>query len=72
MLALITDSIRSKAIQVALLVCFGSALVSCATKEPGPLIADPSASNRETALPWNEQKKWEREGQMAGLTEQRR
>lgn len=71
MLALIPDFIRSNAVKAALLLCFGSVLVSCATKEPAPLIADPSA-NRETALPWNEQKKWEREGQMAGLTEQRR
>jgi hypothetical protein len=72
MLALIPDFVRFKLVHGALILCGGFALVSCATKEPAPLIADPSASNRETALPWNEQKKWEREGQMAGLTEQRR
>jgi hypothetical protein len=43
-----------------------TALASCATKEPPPLIADPGAT-RETALPWNEQQKWERDGSAAGL-----
>jgi hypothetical protein len=47
------------------------ALTSCASKDPAPLIADPSAQ-RETALPWNQQEKWEREGEAAALTQQRR
>jgi hypothetical protein len=42
------------------LFCVATALASCA-HDPPPLIADPSGS-RETALPWNEQQKWEREG----------
>ena len=46
-------------------------LTSCATKTPAPLIADPQSS-RETALPWNEQQKWEREGEGAMLNQQRR
>jgi predicted ATPase len=46
-------------------------LISCATKEPPPLITDPSAK-KETALPWNEQQKWEREGEAAALNQQRR
>lgn len=54
---------------MAMLACL--ALTSCATKDPGPLIADPSDRN-ETALPWNQQEKWEREGQAAALTQQRR
>jgi len=41
------------------------ALASCAHEDP-PLIADP-ASTRETALPWNEQQKWERDGSAQGL-----
>ena len=49
----------------------GLALTSCASKDPAPLIADPSAQH-ETALPWNQQEKWEREGQAAALTQQRR
>ena len=54
---------------MAMLACL--ALTSCASKDPGPLIADPNARN-ETALPWNQQEKWEREGQAAALTQQRR
>ncbi len=45
--------------------------MSCATKDPAPLIEDPSAK-KETALPWNEQQKWEREGEAAALNQQRR
>ncbi|MEY2500834.1 MAG: hypothetical protein QOI07_1168 [Verrucomicrobiota bacterium] len=44
---------------------------SCATKRVEPLINDPSAKN-ETALPWNEQQKWEREGEAGALNQQRR
>jgi len=47
------------------------ALTSCATKDPAPLIADPN-STRETALPWNQQQKWEKEGEAAALNQQRR
>lgn len=48
------------------------ALASCASKEPPPLVADPNAA-RDSALPWNEQAKWERDGSNAGLnTEGRR
>jgi hypothetical protein len=36
-----------------------TALASCA-HDPPPLID--SAASHETALPWNEQQKWEREG----------
>ena len=47
------------------------AFTSCASKDPAPLIADPSAQH-ETALPWNQQEKWEREGEARALTQQRR
>jgi hypothetical protein len=61
-----------KLIRIALLSCVAITLASCATKEPPPLIADPGAKP-ETALPWNEQQKWERDGSAAGLnTEGRR
>jgi hypothetical protein len=43
---------------------------SCA-KDQTPLIADPNAK-KETALPWNEQQQWEREGEAAALNQQRR
>lgn len=66
MLARIPDPTGVKLIRIALLSCVAVALASCATKEPAPLIADPGAS-RETALPWNEQQKWEKDGSAAGL-----
>jgi hypothetical protein len=53
------------------LACLTAALTSCATKDPAPLIADPNSA-RDTALPWNEQQKWEREGEAAALNQQRR
>lgn len=66
MLARISDFTRFQFMRIALLFCVASAVASCATKEPPPLIADPSAG-RETTLPWNEQTKWERDGSAAGL-----
>lgn len=70
MAAAIIDRIRFQLAGLALLACL-AVLTSCANKDPGPLIADPSAQH-ETALPWNQQEKWEREGQAAALTQQRR
>jgi len=71
MLALVFDSVQSQVWKILLLCCAAFILASCASKDPPPLISDPSA-NRETALPWNEQQKWEREGQAAAVTQQRR
>ena len=72
MLARIFDSTCFKFLRTASLFCLATALASCMSKEPPPLIADP-AGTRETALPWNEQAKWERDGSAAGLnTEGRR
>jgi hypothetical protein len=65
MLARIPELTCFRFIRIALLFCVATALVSCA-KDPPPLIADPG-NTRETALPWNEQQKWEREGNAAGL-----
>lgn len=69
MAAAIISRIRFQIAGLAMLACL--ALTSCASKEPGPLIADPSAQH-ETAMPWNQQEKWEREGQAGALTQQRR
>lgn len=69
MAAAIISRTRFQIAGLAMLACL--ALTSCASKDPGPLIADPSAQH-ETALPWNQQEKWEREGQAAALTQQRR
>jgi|SoiMethySBSTD1v2_1073268.scaffolds.fasta_scaffold1354017_2 hypothetical protein len=59
------DSIGMQITRIALLTSLAIALASCAHEDP-PLIADP-ASTRETALPWNEQQKWERDGSAQGL-----
>jgi hypothetical protein len=69
MAAAIISRIRFQIAGLAVLASL--ALTSCASKDPAPLIADPSAQ-RETALPWNQQEKWEREGEAAALTQQRR
>jgi hypothetical protein len=58
MLARIPDPLCLKFNRIALLSYVAMTLASCATKEPPQLIADPGAT-RETALPWNEQQKWE-------------
>jgi hypothetical protein len=71
MLAVILNRIRFRAALVLLVACGAATFTSCVSKPPPPLISDPTAAN-ETALPWNEQQKWEREGQAAGLNEQRR
>ena len=47
------------------------AFTSCATKKDTALINDPN-DRKETSLPWNEQQKWEREGEAAALNQQRR
>jgi hypothetical protein len=70
MAAAIINRIRLAIAGLAMLACL--TLTSCASKDPGPLIADPSAPHDETAMPWNQQEKWEREGQAAALTRQRR
>ena len=69
MAAAIINRIRFQITALAMLASL--ALTSCASKDPAPLIADPSARH-ETAMPWNQQEKWEREGQAAALTQQRR
>ena len=68
MLATIRNHNLSRA---ALIACCGLALASCATKKETALIDDPAARN-ETALPWNEQQKWEREGEAGAMNQQRR
>ena len=65
MLARISKLTCFKLFKTTLLFCVATALASCASKEP-PLIADPGAT-QDSALPWNEQAKWERDGSAAGL-----
>ena len=56
-------------LKLALLALLG-VLTSCATKTTA-FINDPN-DKKETALPWNEQTKWEREGEGSALNQQRR
>ena len=58
-------------VRATLLACCGLALASCASNKETALINDPDA-RKETALPWNEQQKWEREGEAGALNQQRR
>ena len=70
MLVTIRNSIFPK-VGLLALVALTLAFTSCATKKDTALINDPNDHN-ETALPWNEQQKWEREGEAAALNQQRR
>ena len=71
MLATIRSRINVKIAVLALLAALALGLSSCATPKETALINDPS-DKKETALPWNEQQKWEREGEAAALNQQRR
>ena len=53
------------ALQVVLVTTIALAVAACAKEKP-PLIAD-DAAQRESAIPWNEQQKWEQEGQFGGM-----
>ena len=70
MLATIRDRIQLKFALLALFA-LSSIFSSCATKKDTVFIQDPN-DKKETALPWNEQQKWEREGQAGALNQQRR
>jgi hypothetical protein len=56
-----------RAAKFALLICVAAAFASCATKEKPPLIS--SGNEQESALPWNQQQKWENAGQLSGMAE---
>ena len=42
-------------------------LSSCATDQPKPLISD--NAREDSAIPWNEQQKWETQGQLGQVAE---
>jgi predicted ATPase len=71
MLATIRSRINVKIAILALLAALALGFSSCATNKQTAFISDPS-DKKETALPWNEQQKWEREGQASALNQQRR
>jgi hypothetical protein len=57
MLALIRNS--KVYLAVALFVPGVLILTSCASEKQVTLVDDPDAKKKETAVPWNEQQKWE-------------
>jgi hypothetical protein len=66
---LVRNFVSFGAARVALLVVVVAAFTSCATKQEVALVNDPSASGRESALPWNQQEKWEGQGQFGGMAD---
>ena len=71
MLATIRNRIHLRIAAVALFAAVALGFGSCASNKQTAFINDPN-DKKETALPWNEQQKWEREGQAAALNQQRR
>jgi hypothetical protein len=71
MLAIIRNRIRFRTAGLAFLGTLALGLSSCATHKETALISDPN-DKKETALPWNEQQKWEREGEASAMNQQRR
>lgn len=71
MLATIRNRIHVKIAGLALLAAVAVSFASCATKKDTVFMNDPN-DKKENALPWNEQQKWEREGEAAALNQQRR
>lgn len=70
MLATIRSRKHLRLAALALLAA-STGLSSCATRKETAFINDPS-DKKETALPWNEQQRWEREGPAAAMNQQRR
>lgn len=66
MLEQIRKSAWLRATNLALLVSVAGFFTSCATKREEPLISD-RTSERESQLPWNQQEKWERQGQLGPM-----
>ncbi len=67
MLVQIPNSRGDRWTHLALLLGAGIALSSCASKPEPQIIA--GQPGRESALPWNQQQKWESQGQFGALSE---
>lgn len=68
MLDLIRNSPWLRATNVVLLFGAICVLSSCAANQEAPLVSD-NASGRESSLPWNQQEKWENQGQLGPMAE---
>ena len=71
MLATIRSRINVNIAVLALLAAIALGFSSCATNKQTAFLSDPN-DKKETALPWNEQQKWEREGGAASVLNQQR
>ncbi len=63
------ESVFSRATRFALLALTAATFGACATKQEVALVNDPTATGRESALPWNQQEKWEGQGQFGGMAD---
>jgi hypothetical protein len=66
---LVRNFISFRATKVAFIALAAGTLASCATKKEVALVNDPSTTGRESALPWNQQEKWEGQGQFGGMAD---
>jgi hypothetical protein len=60
---------NSSCFRAALALVGAVCLASCATRPEPQLVSDPSAQ-RESSMPWNQQEKWEGQGQFGPMAEQ--
>jgi len=67
MLAQIRNSRWFRVVNLVLLVGAGLSLASCATKQEPQLVS--TGGERESALPWNKQEKWENTGQLGAMAD---
>ena len=63
------SSVSFRAVHFLVFGALLASLASCAQKEQVALVNDPSTTGRESALPWNQQQKWEGQGQFGGMAE---
>ena len=67
MLALARKISRTRFSRFAALTLVGAALSSCATKQEPQLVS--TGADQESQLPWNQQQKWEQQGQFGPMAE---
>lgn len=60
---------NSTCLRLALAIVGAVSFASCATRPEPQLVSDPSAQ-RESSMPWNQQEKWEGQGQFGPMAEQ--
>jgi hypothetical protein len=69
MLAQICNSTRFRIARASIAAAAILTFASCATHSDPQLVSDPSGQ-QESALPWNQQQKWENQGQFGPVAEQ--